>query len=507
MGWGGSNTFGRCYNPHMVNESLRPSRFTIAVVGGGLAGLSAVEHLVRSGWLDNGVNVELFERRRVAGGRAGSFAADDGRAVDYCQHVAMGCCDEFLSLMRRCGLIDAFRRDDELTFVHPEHPPSRFRPSRWLPPPLHLAPTVIAMRYLNVREKIRLVKTLRRLIKASPDALRTRRAGDWLREQGQTERIITRFWEPILVSALGERIDAVSMAVSRKVIVDGFAARRGASDVWVPRRPLSELFGESLVSHLEQRGASVRTGTTVRQIVAEDAGFRLRIDGGSDRGVDGGSDRRVDAVVLAVPWHQIDAILHPSLRAKIASPTSFADVAAAPITGIHMWFDRPVLDRPHVVSLDTLTQWVFADPIDDLSSRRQIDDFSTRGHYVQVVVSASHELRRPSVNRDAIIDQVVDEVSGIAATLLPDQPAPRLLEAKVVTDPRSVYSLTPAVDGLRPATRTGHPRLVLAGDFVQTGWPATMEGAVISGRMAAEAFDGVQIGHATDSPMGGAIFP
>ncbi len=225
----------------------------IAIVGGGLAGLAAADRLIGDH------EVDVIEARRRVGGRAGSFAdpADGNRQVDYCQHVAMGCCTALLDLLTRSGQIDQWTRYRRLNFYHRQTGISRFEPSRRLPAPLHLMPTIAAMRYFSIGQKRRLAAAMIRLMRTPSAALTEVTAGDWLAGQNQDDDLRRRFWDVILVSALGERTEVVSMAAARKVIVDGFAAHRDAADVWVPRRPLSQLLGEDLATLAGRPGRAI----------------------------------------------------------------------------------------------------------------------------------------------------------------------------------------------------------------------------------------------------------
>ena len=484
---------GRGGETSIATQMNAADAFRVAIVGGGLAGLAAAELLARQP--SDRFEITVLERKRVAGGRAGSFAEDDAdglnrRDVDYCQHVAMGCCEQFLALLSRCGLSDCLHRYDELVFTHPDHPPSRFRPSRWMPPPLHLAPTLVGMNYLNARQKWRLARALLRLIRTPADSILETTSADWLAENGQDRKTIECFWIPVLVSALGETIESASMAASRKVIVDGFAARRGASDVYVPAVPLSQLIGETLVAAVTQLGVRVRTGCGVKNIrrgrdqTRLGPAFELEFNtNDSDRRRTTPADRdhvppetQFDAVIVAVPWHRWASVIDPSLHDSIDQLDAISKVPASPITGLHLWLDRPVLRRPHVVSLGTTAQWFFRDPVQqDGKNAGEHGEHKGDEHYVQAVVSASRDLR--DLDRAAVVKRVVEELRALDPSVVHGDAADaRLLRSKVVTDPRSVYSLTPQTARLRPPPRTAVTGLILASDFVQTGWPATMEG-------------------------------
>jgi squalene-associated FAD-dependent desaturase len=442
------------------------TRKRIAIIGGGLAGMAAAEFLLADSNFKKHVSVEIFEAKRRTGGRAGSFEVA-GNQVDYCQHVAMGCCHELLALMRRSSLIQYWTRYSSLWFHHPDFRTSVFRPAKWLPAPLHLVTALVSIRYLTSVQKFRLATAILRLMRTKPETIADVTAGQWLQEQKQDATTIGRFWEIILISALGESIEVVSMAMARKVIIDGFVASSQASDVWVPNRTLADLFGCRLPEYLNQNGATIRHSTAVRKIIRRDGN-----DAGEHRfqiQCQDGVEHRADACILAVPWHRLTALLCPDLAALLEDSNRWAEFPSSPITGVHLWFDRPITDQAHAVMVDTTAQWLFQSPTID----------SPPG-YCQVVISASHEAKK--LSQADLMQKVISELK----VAFPNARSAQLLESRIVTDPKSVFSVTPEVQSLRPATKTSVPGLFLAGDWVQTGWPSTMEGAVISGRLAAQ---------------------
>ena len=351
---------------------------SVVIVGGGLAGMAAAEALSR---IPNGPTITLLEAKRKLGGRAGSFADPDssspgsGETIDYCQHAAMGCCTNFIDLLERCGLQQHVRRYRELTFLHPKHRPSRFAPIKWLPAPLHLLGTIDQQRYLPRQCRREIKRGLWRLMRTPTSDLQQTIASDWLKAAGQSVQSIQNFWDVILVSALGEQTDHVSMAAARKVMIDGFAVAHGASDVLVPSLPLSELFGKHLAAVLSDRGIRLLTGQPVlriephRTVVTANESFAA------------------DHIVCAVPWHQISRLMenYPGQKLLGFDLERFANFPSSPITGVHLWWDRSITDLDHAVMVGTLSQWLFRDPVDAAKNQRGDQ------HYTQVVVSASAE--------------------------------------------------------------------------------------------------------------------
>ena len=428
----------------------------VLIVGGGLAGLTTAESLARN--YSDRFEISLLEAKRTTGGRAGSFQeSKTGGTVDYCQHVAMGCCTNFLGLLQRQGLDSQLHRYTRLKFFHPEHPVSTFTPSRWLPAPFHLMPALSNLRYLDRSQRRQIKHALLRLFRTSSEDLGDLLAEPWLEAQGQDKTTIGDFWSVIVVSALGESIDRVSLAAVRKVFVDGFAAAHGASDVLVPKLPLADLIGRQLTVAIEQLGVVVKTGQVVRQVSSE-----------KEIAMADGRVLAADHVVVAVPWHVVNDLVPSGAVEKLES---LAVAPASPISGLHLWFDRQITDLPHAVLVGTVAQWVFRQP--------WVDGKKSAGFYYQVVISASQSAR--CLPRQELIEIVLRELRHA----FPEAQSAKLVQSKVVTDPKSVFSITPQFEELRPPSRTRLPWLHLAGDWVATGWPATMESAVISGRMAA----------------------
>ena len=437
------------------SASARPGRPHVVVVGGGLAGLAAAAALSSTD-----VHVTVLEARRRAGGRAASFEDPvAGGLVDACQHVAMGCCTNFLDLCRQAGLSDALRRDRTLWFIGPDGDRAACTPSRMLPAPMHLTPLLLGMRHFSLAEKFALGLGMLRLARyREPAGGEASTALEWLQSAGQPERVIRLFWQPVLESALGESIDLVSTSAARKVAVDAFLAHRDAADMFVPTEPLGTLFGDRLVAWLAGRGVTVEPGRSVTAIERDAEGRATAVLCGDAR-------TPCDAAIIALPWRQAARVV-PDLV-----PVADERLAGSPITAVHLWFDRDCIDLPHAVLVGRVSQWVFRP---DAAEGRQPG-------YCQVVISASRGLL--GGDREALLATVVAELRDT----FPAARDASLVDARVVTDPTAVLSVRPGVDAFRPASVTAVPNLFLAGDWTATGWPSTMEGAVRSGRLAAGA--------------------
>jgi squalene-associated FAD-dependent desaturase len=447
-------------------------RMRVAVVGGGLAGLAAAVALA-----EHGLQVDLFEARRRLGGRASSFSdpASD-QLIDYCQHVSMGCCTNLADFCRRLKIDDRFERIRSLKFVGPDAQVYDVRASRLLPAPMHLLPSLLRLSYLSRRDRWQIVRALVRLARCDDDdGTGNGTMGCWLRSAGQSPQAIARFWDVVLVSALGESIEHVSMAAARKVFVDGFLAHREGYEVLVPKVPLGELYGPLIASPLRDLGIDVHLNCPVRRI---ECGSGEPLQSATIRSLTlgDGSQQPFDYAILATSWRHAASLLPDALLSESAGIAEAAEWQTSPITGIHLWFDRPITELRHAVLVDRLSQWLFYRGVEAVPWM-----VATTAHYYQVVVSASHDL--VGVDHRILVDRVCSELRSI----WPAAEETKLLHSQVVTQRDAVFSPVPGLNGQRPSQRTSCANLMLAGDWTATGWPATMEGAVRSGYLAAEA--------------------
>jgi len=436
---------------------------TVGVVGGGIAGLAAASALA-----DAGFQVTVFERRPFVGGRASSYEhPGTGEVVDNCQHVLLGCCTNLLNFYRRIGASDKIRWFNRLTFIEPGGRRSEISPSL-LPAPLHTAPSFLSASSLSLVDKLAISRAMLSLMAPLPgDSAKS--FADWLQEHHQTMRAIDRFWKVVLVSAINEDLDRISVRYGAQVFRESFLNSAQAGRMGVPTVPLSELYSRA-IAYIEQRQGRVRLRTGVDGVIPESGSAILQT---------GGRAERFDYALLAVP-HQVIGNLLPmqngagQLSSKLRSQID--TLQSSPITGIHLWFDREVTELPHAVLLDRTIQWMFQKS--KLQPRRQESDSS--GSYIELVVSSSKSL--VDMGRQEIIDLALAELGDF----FPALKNAKLLKATVVKEVHATYSALPGSDAYRPESRAPWPRIFLAGDWTATGWPATMEGAVRSGYKAAE---------------------
>lgn len=433
----------------------------IIIVGGGLAGLAAAQVLA-----GHECEVTLLESRPRLGGRASSIFDQQTKTwIDNCQHVNMGCCTNYQHFCKTLGIAQYFRQENCLYFIDEQAQISRFE-SSWLPAPLHLLPAFRKLKSLSNADRKSLARGLQELAKQKREDQSHQTIADWLQHHQQTKNAIASFWQVVLVSALSESLDRISVSAARKVIVDGFLRNRNGWTVQIPTQPLDRLYGDQVIHHLEQQGVRIRMKAGVEKLHADHnhvTGVQLK----------NGETLGADEFILAVPFQRVHALLPESMTAQ-PDLQRIAQLEAAPISSVHFWFDREITDLPHAVLLKRLSQWLFN------RTRLAEEHQSARQFYYQVVISASREVTQRS--RQAVINDVHDEL----ASIWPKTNSAELIHARLITEHHAVFSMLPGVEANRPAQQTAIANLQLAGDWTQTGWPATMEGAVRSGYLAAE---------------------
>ena len=431
----------------------------VAIVGGGLAGLAAGCALA-----DSGFQVTLFERRPFLGGRASSYQhPGTGEVVDNCQHVLLGCCTNLIDFYARLGVEHKIRWYDALTFLEPGGRASIIGAS-WLPAPLHTGPAFLRAACLGLKDKLAIATVMATLAQRVPDHGETFLA--WLHRHGQTEMAIERFWKTILVSALNEDLDRMSVPYAAQVVRESFLKSAAAGRMGVPTVPLTELYGTA-EAYMTARGGEVRLRSGVEGFRAEPGGVTLSI---------ANDDRNFDFAVLAASFDVLPRLL-PQTSAAQPLRESLGYFESSPITGIHLWLDRQISELDHAVLLDRTIQWMFHKSrlLDGARSAAE-----SSGSYVELVVSSSKSLVEKS--RQEIIDLALNELREF----FPGARDANLVKSTVIKEVHATYSPLPGVDRYRPANETVWPRVFLAGDWTATGWPATMEGAVRSGYRAAE---------------------
>jgi squalene-associated FAD-dependent desaturase len=418
----------------------------VAVIGGGLAGIASAVALASAGF-----DVDIYEARNFLGGRATSWpvGADDTELIDNCQHILLRCCVNLLDLYRRLGVEDKVRFHREFHFIEPGGRTSVLKRGVF-PAPAHFFGSFLKLKFLSASDKIGIANAMLAITRErrTRDDLDRISMLDWLYEKHQTPNAIERYWRQVLVSAVNEELERMAAVHGFQVFWLSMIARADTYEMGVPDVPLRELYDEKSLARagairLHHRHAITAIDTRDSTITALNSATG-RID--------------ADYFISALPFERLQPLL-PEL-------TDWRPFEHSPITGIHLWFDRAITDLPHATLLDRTIQWMFN---------------KSEGRYIQVVVSASRSLLETP--RQEIIDLAVRELTEF----FPAVRDARLEKAQVIKEVRATFSAKPGLETRRPLSRTRLKNFFLAGDWTRSGWPATMEGAVRSGYLAAEA--------------------
>jgi squalene-associated FAD-dependent desaturase len=414
---------------------------TIAVVGGGLAGIAAALELA-----DAGAEVTLYEARPKLGGATFSIERE-GLWLDNGQHVFVRCCTEYRCLLQRLGVESQVVLQDRLSI--PVLAPDGRRGSlerAALPAPLHLAPSLLGFPFLSAWERLRLAPAALALtlIDLDDPALDRQTFGEWLRARGQSDRAVAALWNLITLPTVNLPADEASLALGAKVFKTGLLDRPDAGDLGYAAVPLQQLHGDAAARALEAAGVEVRLRSAVSSL----------------------DELGADAVVLAVPHTAATGLLPPG--AVDADPSA---LGSSPIVNLHVVYDRRVTDLDFAAGFDTPVQFVF-----DRTESSGLD----RGQYLAVSISGAAGYEQRSV------EELRSEFEPALAGLFPAARSAQVERFFVTREPEATFRGTPGTARLRPGPRTGVPGLFLAGAWTDTGWPATMEGAVRSGRAAAQ---------------------
>lgn len=422
----------------------------IAVVGAGLAGLSAGLELKRRNF-----QVELFERTRLLGGKATSFEID-GVEVDNGQHVFLACCTEFIDFVREIEQLSSPRQSllylqdrFDAVLLARDRPPARLRAAP-LPAPGHLALALLGYRHLGLSERIQVGRAVLAAGKPPQDG---ETFAAWLDRHHQSKRTREAFWNPFMVPALNAPLEDVSAESALFTIVTSFLSDAGAARFGYARVPLARIAERAAAAldevHLRSPVAHVDVGDgvdpAVRGLILED-GSRLPFDG----------------VVLAVPPARLKRVLE---RPEVFGVGHLDEFRHAPIVDVHLWYDRKVLGYDFAALLNSPIQWVFE---------------KATGY---LCCSMSAAMDQASASNADLVDLCRRELGE----LLPDLAAATFVRGGATRDPEATF--VPAPGLRRPGAATLAPRVVLAGAWTDTGWPATMESAVRSGRVAARVLD------------------
>jgi squalene-associated FAD-dependent desaturase len=431
----------------------------ILVAGAGLAGLSAALHCA-----DLGARVTVLERRRRVGGLTASFE-HSGLTFDNGQHVFLACCREYLGFLRRIGS-DGYvvaPRPLDIPVVAPGLT-GRLR-RQDLPVPLHMAGSLMRYPHASVASRLRLGRALVGLARLDLDnpALDDVTFGDWLRAHGQAGDAVASVWDLITVPTVNLPAADASLAVAAMVMKTALLTGRDAADIGWSAVPLGQLHGRAATTAITAAGGTVRTGTRVLAVDQNAGGWTVHTN-------DGPLD--ADGVVVALPHEEASAVLPAGTTARQGR---WPDLGSSAVVDVHLVFDRQVSPWEFFAGHRCAVQWVF-----DRSQASGLRAAEPDHQYLSVSLSAADALL--PVAPEVIVRDTVDAL----AQLLPAARGARLVDSLVTKERRATFAARPGTAALRPAAATSRRGLAMAGAWAATGWPATMEGAVRSGRAAAE---------------------
>jgi squalene-associated FAD-dependent desaturase len=434
------------------------SRARAIVIGGGLAGIAAALDLAGA----PGTRVTLLEVRPRLGGAVYSFERD-GALIDNGQHVFLRCCTAYRALLARIGGEAGTRLQPrlEIPVLSPGRPRAVLRRGT-LPAPLHLSSTLLRYPRLSRADRVRAAAAALALGRVDPDdpANDERTFGEWLAAHGQGPAAVAALWDLIALPTLNVPAAEASLALAAFVFRTGLLSDRAAGDIGLHEAPLLDIVGRPALEALRAAGVDVRLGCRAGAVRVGPDGRGLEVPAGGDR-LEG------DAVVVAVPHQRAEALLPGGALEGLRRPGA---LESSPIVNVHVRYDRPVLFEPFAAGVGTPVQYVF-----DRSAAAGLE----RGRYVAISLSGAR------AEMEMTNEELQARFVPALAELLPRARAAQVQAVVVSREHAATFRASPGVGAKRPGPHTHVPGLILAGSWTDTGWPATMEGAVRSGQLAA----------------------
>jgi hydroxysqualene dehydroxylase len=438
------------------------SQLPLLIIGGGFAGLAAAVDLA-----EQGKPVLLLERRNFLGGRAYSFPDKvTGDIVDNGQHLMMGCYHHTLAFLNKIGAAHKVKvqPNPRVDFLSETAGHASFTcPS--LPAPLHLLAGLSRLKTIGWKDRLKALRV--GLALRTMNGQRARLANitvrEWLNELGQSERMQRYFWDLVALATLNERPEIASADMFARVLDQAFMQAKQDSQMVISRVGLSDLYTQDAVTFIEARGGAVRLNAAVRQI---------DFDNQQVIGITLSNGERIAAaaIISAVPYFMLQEMLAPQLMA-----THFPAVAefkSAPIVSINLWYDEPVTDLEFVGLLDSPVDWVF--------NKNAIVGVAQQGRqHLALVMSGAHQAAPQP--KESLIAMATAEMNRFFPQARHQQPA----HAYVIKEQQATISHTVGLARKRPPQKTPLSNFFLAGDWTDTGLPATIESAVWSGQECA----------------------
>ncbi len=453
----------------------------VVVIGGGLAGITAALDCA-----DAGAHVTLVEVRRRLGGAAYSFERD-GMRLDNGQHVFLRCCSAYRALLSRLGSERhvAVQERLEIPVLSPGKATVVLRRGT-LPPPLHLAGALARYPYLKPAQRFSAALAARALSALDPSdpELDRRTLGDWLSDLGQNEQSLAALWDLIALPTLNLPAAEASLALGAFVFQTGLLASADAGDIGFHVGTLADVIGDPAETALREAGVEFRLGWRAQQLRRVDGGFEVARGSGAaraepedeepalagDTDTDTGDGLGTDAVIVALPHARAAGLIEPLLPQHAQA---IRGLGSAPIVNLHVVYDRVVCEEPFAAGVGTPVQYLFD---------RSVAAGAPPGcQYLAVSLSGADREMQMSV--DALREQYLPAIEQ----LLPRARGAKLESFLATREHAATFRAVPGTAALRPGPDSGIAGLVLAGSWTATGWPATLESAVLSGHAAARS--------------------
>jgi squalene-associated FAD-dependent desaturase len=453
----------------------------VVVIGGGLAGITAALDCAEAG-----ARVTLVEVRRRLGGAAYSFERD-GMRLDNGQHVFLRCCSAYRALLARLGSERhvAVQERLEIPVLSPGKPPVVLRRGT-LPPPLHLAGALARYPYLKPAQRFSAALAARALSALDPSdpELDTRTLGDWLSDLGQNEQSLAALWDLVALPTLNLPAAEASLALGAFVFQTGLLASADAGDIGFHVGTLADVIGDPAETALREAGVEFRLGWRAQHLRRADSGFEVARGSGAaraepedeepaqadDAADDTGDGFDADAVIVALPHARAAGLIEPLLPQHAQA---IRGLGSAPIVNLHVVYDRVVCEQPFAAGVGTPVQYLF--------DRSAAAGAPPGCQYLAVSLSGADREMQMSV--DALREQYLPAIEE----LLPRARGAKLESFLATREHAATFRAVPGTAALRPGPDTGVAGLVLAGSWTATGWPATLESAVLSGHAAARS--------------------
>ncbi len=434
------------------------------VLGGGLAGISTTRHLLKHGY-----KVTLIEKRPYLGGKAFSFQDPETKdEVDNGQHIFMGCCTQYLDLLKTIGTYNKAFLQSKLEIEIELYGQRSHLSSTPFLGPLHMLPSLIKYKHMNLSDKLLTVYAmiLAKFTNRSKNikSLDNQTFYQWLKKRHQTERAIKNLWNLIILPTLNDDVKQVSANMGLMVIQEGFLKKYKDATIGYSTVGLNSLTGEPAKQYIQNNGGCLLMGKSAKSILMTDE--RINAIKLSDNSL-----ITADAYVSALPFNELLKLL-PVQLSKIPFFSKTNKLNSSPILGIHIWYDRPVMEGELMTFIDSPIQWVFNKTI-----IQNHNLYSSQ--YICISVSGAWEYINES--KETLLDIFSTEMRR----LFPKAQTANIEKFLVVKQPEATLRCNLGVTKLRPSQKTPIPNMFLAGEWTDTGWPSTMESAVRSGTLAA----------------------